>query len=125
MARSQEKSRRKASGARYSSSRSKRKSELAGFEALTKIGEEKRVRAKRTLGGNTKRTLLVTNEINVSDKKGKTSRTEVINVLENAANPNLVRRNILTQGAIVETKLCKSKVTSRPCQEGVLNSILT
>ena len=124
MARSQRRSQRKASGARYSSSRSKKKSELAGFEALTKIGDEKRVRSKRILGGNNKRALLVTKEINVADKKGKTSKTEVINVLENPANPNLVRRNILTKGAVVETKLGKAKVTSRPGQEGILNAVL-
>jgi len=124
MARSQRRSQRKASGARYSSSRAKKKSELAGFEASTKVGEEKRVRSKRTLGGNSKRALLVTNEINVADKKGKTSKTQVINVLENPANPNLVRRNILTKGAIVETKLGKAKVTSRPGQEGILNAVL-
>jgi small subunit ribosomal protein S8e len=124
MARSQRRSQRKASGARYSSTIAKRKNELAGFEALTKIGDEKRVRSKRTIGGNNKRILLVTKEINVSDKKGKTSKTEVVNVLENSANSNLVRRNILTKGAIVETKLGKAKVTSRPGQEGVLNAIL-
>ena len=124
MARSQERSRRKASGGRYHKAGSKKKFELAGFPALTKIGEVKRTKVSRTIGGNIKQSILVINEINIADKKGKTVKTELINVLENPANPNLVRRNILTKGAIVETKVGKARITSRPGQEGTLNAVL-
>ncbi len=124
MARSQERSKRKPSGGRYHTSRSKNKSELAGFAAHTKLSAEKKVRTTRTLGGSNKRTLLSGNQINVADKKGKTVKTEILNVLENPANPNLVRRNVLTKGAIVETKLGKAKITSRPGQEGMVNGVL-
>ena len=124
MARSQERSRRKASGGRYHSARSKKKSELAGFPAQTKLAEEKKIRVSRTVGGNTKRSLLATDKINVADKKGKTAVTKITNVVENPANPHLVRRNILTKGAIVETKLGKAKITSRPGQEGLVNGVL-
>jgi len=124
MARSQERSKRKVSGGRYHSARSKRKYELARFPALTKISDEKRVRTTRTLGGSIKKSLLNVKEINVADKKGKTKKTELVNVLENPANPNLVRRNIITKGAVVETKLGKVKITSRPGQEGSVNGIL-
>ena len=124
MARSQERSKKKVSGGRYHPARSKRKSELARFPALTKVSDEKRVRTTRTLGGNVKKSLLNIKEINVADKKGKTKKTELVNVLENPANPNLVRRNIITKGAIVETKLGKVKITSRPGQEGSVNGIL-
>tara|TARA_Y100000310_G_scaffold311974_1_gene358838 strand:+ start:159 stop:536 length:378 start_codon:yes stop_codon:yes gene_type:complete len=124
MARSQDKSRRKASGGRYHSSRSKRKFELTGYAASTKLDAKTKIRTKRTLGGNRKRSLLATNIINVSDKKGKTSKTEIINVIENPANPHLVRRNILTKGAIVETTLGKAKITSSPGQEGLVNGVL-
>ena len=124
MARSQLKSKRKVSGGRLRSARTKRKSELAGFPAQTRLSEEKRVRTKRTLGGNSKRVLLTTKEINVSDKNGKTKKTDLVTVVENPANPHLVRRNILTKGAIVDTKLGKAKVTSRPGQDGILNGTL-
>ncbi|HIJ11323.1 TPA: 30S ribosomal protein S8e [Candidatus Woesearchaeota archaeon] len=124
MARSQDRSNRKASGGRYHASRSKRKSELSRFPAMTKVADEKRVRTTRTLGGNSKRALLQGNSANVTDKKGKTTKTAIVNVLENAANPNLVRRNVLTKGAIIETKLGKARVTSRPGQEGSVNAML-
>ena len=45
-------------------------------------------------------------------------------VIENTANPNYVRRNIITKGAIVETPEGNAKVTSRPGQDGVINGIL-
>jgi small subunit ribosomal protein S8e len=123
MANSQFRSKRKVSGGRYHSSRSKRKYELAKFPANTKIAETKS-KTKRTLGGNNKRALLSVKQMSVADGKGKTQKTEIVNVIENPANPNLVRRNILTKGAIVETKLGKAKITSRPGQEGSVNGIL-
>ena len=124
MARSQQRSKRKVSGGRYHHTRTKKKFELARFPANTKIDDKVRVRTIRILGGNIKTSILTTKEINVSDKKGKTQKTELVTVVENAANPNLVRRNIITKGAVVETKLGKVRVTSRPGQEGTLNGVL-
>ena len=124
MARSQQRSQRKVSGGRYHSARTKRKYELARYAANTKLEEKVQVRSKRLLGGHVKRALLSTNTINVTDKKGKTVKTKIVNVIENPANPNLVRRNIITKGAIVETEMGKARVTSRPGQEGSLNGVL-
>lgn len=124
MARAQTKSKRKASGGRSRPARSKRKFELARFPANTKLSSEHKIRGARILGGNRKSSVLSTNKINVADKKGKVTTTELLNVIENPANPNLVRRNILTKGAIVETKLGKARITSRPGQEGTINGVL-
>jgi len=124
MARSQLTSKRKASGGIKVSARSKRKQELAGYQANTKLSDKIKAKIKRVLGGNNKNKILSTNQINVTDKKGKTQKTEILNVIENAANPHLVRRNIITKGAVVETKLGKARVTSRPGQEGSINGKL-
>jgi small subunit ribosomal protein S8e len=124
MARSQERSNRKVSGGRYHASRTKKKYELARFDANTKIDDKRRVKSTRTMGGNLKKSLLAVKEISVADKKGKTQKTEMLNVLENPANPNLVRRNIITKGAIVETKLGKVRITSRPGQGSSVNGVL-
>jgi len=123
MARSQIRSRRKSSGGRYHSARTKKKRELARLPALTRL-DKRKSKQIRIKGGNLKQVLLTVNEVNVTDKKGKTQKTEIINVLENPANPNLVRRNIITKGTIIETKLGKAKVTSRPGQEGTVNAVL-
>ena len=124
MARVQTKSKRKSTGGRYRAGRSKRKFELAGYTTQTKVDDKSKLKIKRTLGGNQKYSLLTVKEISVADKKGKTQKTEIVNALENPANPNLVRRNVLTMGAIVETKLGKAKITSRPGQEGTVNGVL-
>jgi small subunit ribosomal protein S8e len=124
MATSQLKSKRKPSGGLLRASRAKRKSELAGFAANTKLSEKQKVKKERTVGGNSKVSLLSTNKISVADKKGKITLTEMVNVVENPANPHLVRRNILTKGAIVETKLGKAKITSRPGQGGAVSGVL-
>tara|TARA_Y100000310_G_scaffold343288_1_gene450191 strand:- start:619 stop:996 length:378 start_codon:yes stop_codon:yes gene_type:complete len=123
MARAQTRSKRKLSGGRYHSSRTKRKYELASRPTLTLL-KEKKVKKIRTIGGTPKKVLLSAKEINVTDTKGKTQKTEILNVLENPANPNLVRRNILTKGTIVETKLGKAKITSRPGQTDIVNGVL-
>jgi small subunit ribosomal protein S8e len=124
MARVQTKSKRKSTGGRYIAGRSKRKFELAGYSAQTKVDDKSKLKTKRTLGGNQKYSLLTAKTISVADKKGKTQKTEIIKALENSANPNLVRRNIITKGAVVETKLGKVRITSRPGQEGTINGVL-
>ena len=123
MARSQRRSKRKVSGGRYKKLTGKVKSELARPFSQTKLAEKK-LKKIRIQGANKKQLLLSIDEVNVTDKKGKTQKTKILNVLENPANPNLVRRNIITQGAIIETKLGKVKITSRPGQESSLNGVM-
>ena len=124
MARSTERSLRKPSGGRYHFSRGKRGYEVAGYAANTKLGDAKKVQVKRARGGETREVLLVVKQINVADKKGKTTKMDILNVVENPANANLVRRNIITKGCVVETSLGRVRVTSRPGQEGMVNGVL-
>ncbi|MEE1156855.1 MAG: 30S ribosomal protein S8e [Methanobrevibacter sp.] len=124
MAISQGKSTRSPSGARNVANRGKRKSELGRDPAETRV-DEKRLRKIRTRGGNEKLRLAAANKINLTDaKSGKTQVTDILGVIENDANPNYVRRNIVTKGAVVETPEGNAKVTSRPGQDGVVNGIL-
>ncbi len=124
MARSTRRSNRKPSGGRYHYDRTKRFYELAGFPANTKLEKEQKVKVSRIRGSHMKYSLLTANRVNVSDKKGKATKTEILNVVGNPANPHLVRRNIITKGAIVETKMGKVRITSRPGQEAALNGVL-
>ena len=124
MARSQERSLRKLSGGRYHQARTKKKHELAGFPANTRLSKEKKVVEKRIRGGAVKHRLLSVNKVNVTKKDGKTQVTDILNVIENPANPHLVRRNVITKGAIVDTKLGKVKITNRPGQEGSVNGVM-
>ena len=124
MAISQGKSTRSPSGARNVANRGKRKAELGRDPAETRV-DEKRLRKIRTRGGNEKLRLAAANKINLTDvKSGKSQITDILGVIENDANPNYVRRNIITKGAVVETPEGNAKVTSRPGQDGVVNGIL-
>ncbi|MBT4605153.1 30S ribosomal protein S8e [archaeon] len=123
MANSMHRANRKPSGGRFVDARKKRKKELVRFPAMTKVAEETRAKVIRVAGGNKKRVLLAGNQVNVIKKDGKAEKTVIKTVLENTANPNLVRRNILTKGAVVETTLGKVKITSRPGHDGCLNGV--
>lgn len=124
MALSQEKSKRKITGGRYRDYRKKKLSSLSSLPAHTKLGET-RVKTRRVRSGKIKRIMLQANKINVLDPKDKKMQvTEIKTVTDNPANRNFVRRNIITKGTILETKLGKVKVTSRPGQSSILNGIL-
>ena len=120
----QSRSRRKISGGRYKTYRKKRLFDLGNDATLTKIGE-KRVMVKRVRGARYKISTLSNNTANVYDPKDKKYKKATIStVVDNPANKNYIRRNIITKGTIIETDLGKARVTNRPGQEGSINAIL-
>lgn len=125
MAISQKRSKRKSTGGVYHSAGSKKKSNLGSLPTLTKVGADK-VQKARVLGGNIKSRLLFSESINVADPKTKkVSKDVIVSVEDNPANRNYIRRNIITQGAVVVLKSGKkAKITSRPGQSNVLNGVI-
>jgi len=62
---------------------------------------------------------------NVANKAtGEVKRVKIETVEQNVANPNYVRRNLLTKGAIIRTELGNARIASRPGQDGVINAYL-
>jgi len=124
MAIHKERSKRKSTGGRIKQSHKKKLHQLGRELIEVKIGE-KRVRKIRCRGGTEKQRALVVKEANVLDPKTKKhTKSEILSVKENAANPHYVRRDIVTKGAVVETKAGLARVTSRPGQSGAVNAIL-
>ncbi len=120
----QKRSKRKLTGGRYISSEKKRLYYTGSIPTLTKVGETK-VKLRREQGGSIKQALLSANKVNVMNPKSKKAQiTDIVTVVESPANRNFIRRNIITKGSIVETKLGKVRITSRPGQEGALNGTL-
>ena len=104
--------------------RTKRKYEIGREPFFTKIGEQKR-KVIRTKGGGNKQRLMDTNIVNLYDPSTKKySKSKIKTAVENPANRNFVRRNILTKGAVIETDAGKARITSRPGQDGVVNAVL-
>jgi small subunit ribosomal protein S8e len=121
----QKRSRRKSSGGRYKDAFSKKKAHNGSQPTLTRVGPDKTKRI-RVLGGNIKDRALLKEVINVADPKTKKVAQETVEkVVENTANRNYIRRNILTKGAVVELKSGKkAKITSRPGQSKIINAVL-
>jgi len=120
----QGKAKRSRTGRRIRYARHKRKFEIGRESPLTTIGPV-RVKKVRTKGNNSKSRVKTTNIAYVIDPKTKkTTKTEIVTVKENLANIHYVRRNIINKGAVIETKIGKAKVTSRPGQCGTINAIL-
>jgi len=118
----QGRSTRKRTGGRRRHARNKRKYELGDEPTETELAEPslKTVDAR----GNTKKVrALSTNVASVADGDEVTEAT-IENVVENPANLNYIRRNIITKGAVIETSEGKARVTSRPGQDGQVNAVL-
>jgi small subunit ribosomal protein S8e len=122
MAYSQFRSHRKPTGGRYKNTRSHPISEHGSEPMNTRI-EKKRVKTVKGLGSTTKRKAFGLTQISVM-KDGKAVKTEMTSVLENPANRNYVRRNIITKGTIVDTPEGKVRVTNRPSNEGHVVGVL-
>jgi small subunit ribosomal protein S8e len=115
---------RQETGGRISSARGKRRDEIGRAPADTHIGETRR-KLIRTHGGNRKVRSMRASYASVADPKtGVTKKALIENVEENTANPNYVRRNLLTKGAIIKTEIGRARIVSRPGQHGVINAVL-
>jgi small subunit ribosomal protein S8e len=113
---------RRRTGGRRRPKRKKRKHELGRTPAETEV-DEPRVRAIDARGNVEKRRALALDVASVADG-GDTVEAEIEDVVENPANPNYVRRNIVTKGAIIETSEGRAHVTSRPGQNGQVSAVL-
>jgi len=115
---------RKVTGGRRRPAQGKRRFEVGLAPADTHLGES-RAKIIRTTGGNTKVRSMRADFANVTNlTNGETRKVKIETVEENGANPNYVRRNLLTKGAIIRTEIGRARIASRPGQDGVINAVL-
>jgi len=119
----QGRSTRKRTGGRRRPNSGRRKHQLGRLPTETELGEV-RLRAVDARGNTTKVRALATDVAQVATGDGDTVEATIEDVVENDANPNYVRRNIVTKGAVVETSEGRARVTSRPGQTGQVNAVL-
>ena len=118
------KSKRKPSGGGLVQRRKKRRFEIGREPIYTNVGQES-LRKYRTMGGNSKNRMLSAAYANVMDpKNNQITRVRIIRVLQNAADPNYVQRNIMNRGATIQTDIGVARITSRPGQDGTINAVL-
>ena len=103
-------------GGRRRPKRDRRKHELGSEPTETQIGETE-LKTVDARGGQTKVRAIRSNVADVVS-------AEISDVIENPADPNYARRNIITRGAVIETTEGEARVTSRPGQDGQINAVL-
>ncbi len=118
----QGRSTRKRTGGRLRPSHKKKKHELGRQPTETTVGETQ-LRAIDARG-NTRKVRALSTDVASVATGGETVQAEIQDVVENDANPNYVRRNIVTKGALIETSEGRARVTSRPGQTGNVNAVL-
>lgn len=117
------KTKRKKSGGRKRRHSKVRKTNYPGKFTKTTLGDKK-VKHEKTLGGNQKKKLKSGKEILVNNPDtGESEKRIAKDVLDNEADPDFARRDIITKGAILGTEQGKIRVTSRPGQDGILTGI--
>ncbi len=115
---------RKYTGAKTHVARKKRKCEAGRPAMETRLGNRK-LKIQRVRGGNSKLKLFYDNKANVVDPKTKkVEYVDIVRFVENPASADFQRRNIITKGAVIETKKGKAKITNRPSQDGMINAVL-
>lgn len=118
------KSNRKATGAKRHNIVNKRRRERGRVFLAPVIGPADR-KAERMRGGHWKFPVARAELALVSNPStGKVVSSKILTVVTNPANPNYVRRNILTKGAIIKTEAGEARITSRPGQHGAVQAVL-
>lgn len=113
---------RKRTGGRRIPASDKRKHQLGSGPTETQVGDMqfKTVEAR----GNTEKVRTIAADTASVAEDGEVVQAAIENVVENPSNPNYVRRNIITKGAVIETAEGRARVTSRPGQDGQVNAVL-
>jgi small subunit ribosomal protein S8e len=112
---------RRRTGGRLKHASKKKRHELGREPAETTVGEPK-LRVIDARGSEDKLRALSTNVAQLADG-GETTEVEIEDVVENPANVNYARRNIITKGAIIRTSEGEARVTSRPGQTGQVSAV--
>lgn len=109
------------SGGRRRKSRDKKLCHVGSTSVSTKVSDKDVKGIRRRRGGSTAVRLKKASSVNVVTKDG-IKKTNIVKVVK-SHNPELVRMNIITKGAELETKLGTVRVTSKP-RDGVINGVL-
>jgi small subunit ribosomal protein S8e len=113
---------RKRTGGRLRPKRDRRKHEIGNEPTETQVGDAK-LKTVDARGNSTKVRAITADTASVATDDGVVA-AEIEDVVENPADPNYARRNIITRSAIIQTSAGRARVTSRPGQDGQINAVL-
>ena len=110
-------------GKQRKKNRDKKRSEMGGYFAATRMGESNEINKGRGRGSSVKNRLKYAAVANVLTSSGY-KKAKIKTILESKDNRNFARLKIMTKGAIIETELGKAVITNRPGREGSINAKL-
>lgn len=100
----------------------KKLAHYGGAFTSTKVATKDEVRTStRGRGANRKNRLKKALYVNAVTDKGM-KKAKILGVVE-SPNPEYVRQNVITKGAVLNTDIGKVKVTNRVGQDGVVNGV--
>ena len=104
------------------------KGHIPTLTTLTGDSGQEEITVTKGMGNNLKLKANKVNHAHVLDKEGKYHKMKVETVVLNPANRQFARRNIITQGAIIQGtlngKVTQAKVSNRPGQTGQVMAII-
>jgi len=120
--RSHEKKVSSGTGGRRRKFQDKKTAHMGGVFAATKVADKDLKVNVRGRGGSLGIKIKKASRVSVVMKDGKMKVVGIKRVVE-SHNPEFVRMNIITKGAVLETEIGKVKVTNRVGQDGVVNGV--
>ncbi|MCL5428108.1 MAG: 30S ribosomal protein S8e [Candidatus Marsarchaeota archaeon] len=113
----------KGNGKLKKKNRDKKRYEMGGYFANTRLGEENKVNQVRGRGASYKNKLKYAAYANLlvgsSYKKAR-----IKSIIESRDNRNFARLKIMTKGTVIDTDEGKAVITNRPGREGSINARL-
>ena len=103
--------------------RDKRRHEMGGYFANTRLGDSNKSQRIRRRGGITAERLKYAAYANLLTQNGY-KKARIKSVLESKDNRNFARLKIVTKGSLIETEFGKAVVINRPGREGLVNARL-
>ena len=104
-------------------SRDKKRYEMGGYFANTKMGEKNSINQVRGRGASIKNKLKYAAYANLMTDKGY-KKVKIKSILESKDNRNFARMKIMTKGTVIDTDEGKAVITNRPGREGSINAKL-
>jgi small subunit ribosomal protein S8e len=103
--------------------RDKKRYEMGGYFANTRLGEENQINAVRSRGASQKNKLKYAAYANLLTKNGY-KKVKIKAILQSNDNRNFARLKIMTKGTVIDTDEGKAVITNRPGREGSINAKL-
>ncbi len=103
--------------------RDKRRSEIGGFFASTRLAEADHAKKVRGRGSTSKNKLQYAAHANLLTEHGY-KKVKITAILESKDNRNFARLKIMTKGSVIDTEAGKAVITNRPGKEGSITAKL-